>query len=318
MGKVTRLLRGQRTMGTVLPGPPALLTAPTRLMAPLLMASRLHLTMDMGRHHPVCALHSGIQPIIVLGSHILILPLRATRHLLSPLGFQANLRARLSAPLAFRSRRHMDTLSHLRLPSLSTIRQITEGFSDLFRPQVFLYTPLATFRRSMRTHTPHTLIGAARTIAMNVIRNMNAGVAEEVVITIGTGRGMDMKETMPTTNICTIEITVAEETGMDRSVGFMTGTPNSHRGAADSTTCHRADPRACKARIVLARAFRDRTLFLPLLRAPQPIVAVHRTTLSYRASLKMSLAMRKRPLMLPLRKHRLKLRVTLGPSQMSK
>ncbi|KAK8090546.1 hypothetical protein PG994_000051 [Apiospora phragmitis] len=158
-------------------------------------------------------------------------------------GFPGQPRVRPSGHLAFRSRRHMDTLYHLLRLSLFIIHLVMEAFRGIFRLRASLCTPLATPHHSMRNPIPHTQIGAVKTTAMSVMPSTNVEVVEEVAITIEIGNDMDMKETVLITNTHTIEITAAEETGMDQSVGIMTGTANSHRGVANSTRCHRADPR---------------------------------------------------------------------------
>ncbi|KAK8051599.1 hypothetical protein PG993_002984 [Apiospora rasikravindrae] len=104
--------------------------------------------------------------------------------------------------------------------------------------------PLATPHHSMMNRIPLIQIDAVKITATNVMASTNGEVAEEAATMIEIGSGMDMKETVLITNMHTIEITVAEETGMDQSVGITTATSNSHHEAANSTRCHRADQRS--------------------------------------------------------------------------
>ncbi|KAK8080163.1 hypothetical protein PG997_007981 [Apiospora hydei] len=188
--------------------------------------------MDMG--HLVC----------VLGRHILTPPLPATRRRLSTMHFPDNPRVHPSGPLAFQSRRHMDILSRLHRPlSLFTIHMVKESSRGIYRLQASLCIPLATPHHSMTNPIPHIQTDGVKITATNVTPSTNGEVAEEVAIMIEIGSDMDMKETVLIMSMHTIEITVAEETGMDQSVGITIAASNSHRGAGNSTRCHRADPR---------------------------------------------------------------------------
>ncbi|KAK8062342.1 hypothetical protein PG997_014439 [Apiospora hydei] len=93
-------------------------------------------------------------------------------------------------------------------------------------------------------------------MAAGIVRNMDASEPSiPIVYYFGThifpcticGKPLLRDPIVLITNMHTIEISVAEETGMDQSVGTTAGTSISHRGAANSTRYHQADPRVCKA-----------------------------------------------------------------------